>query len=62
MTMTADFRFLRFAAVAAMIAATSAFAAESTCFGTTSNGRLEGGVKLPLSGPNFSTYSQLGGA
>lgn len=30
---------------------------ESTCFGTTKNGRLENGVKLPRSGPNFVSYS-----
>lgn len=34
-------------------------AVESTCYGTTSNGRLEGGVKLPNSGSNFVTYSYL---
>lgn len=28
----------------------------STCFGTTANGHLEGGVKLPASGPNFISY------
>lgn len=32
-------------------------AAESTCFGTTANGRLQGGVQLPASGPNFESYS-----
>jgi len=31
--------------------------AESTCFGTTSNGRLEGACKLPMSGDNFGSYS-----
>lgn len=30
--------------------------AESTCFGTTAQGKLEGGVKLPASGKNFSAY------
>ena len=35
-------------------------AAESTCFGTVANGRLEGGVALPSSGPNFSAYSAMG--
>ncbi len=34
--------------------------ADSTCFGTTSNGRLEGGVVLPLAGENFEVYSVLG--
>lgn len=30
----------------------------SVCFGTTSNGRLENGVKLPARGTNFVGYSQ----
>jgi penicillin-insensitive murein endopeptidase len=30
---------------------------ESTCYGTTSNGWLEGGVKLPAQGNNFVGYS-----
>jgi penicillin-insensitive murein endopeptidase len=34
-------------------------AAESTCHGTTANGRLENGVQLPRSGPNFVTYSDV---
>ncbi len=33
--------------------------AASTCFGSVSNGRLEAGVQLPISGNNFSTYSVL---
>lgn len=32
-------------------------AAESTCYGTPSNGYLENGVKLPSSGKNFVSYS-----
>ncbi len=32
----------------------------STCFGTTSDGRLERGWKLPASGGNFSAYSTAG--
>jgi len=32
----------------------------STCYGTTSKGRLENGVKLPESGKNFVVYSSLG--
>ncbi|MBK9571736.1 MAG: penicillin-insensitive murein endopeptidase [Rhodoferax sp.] len=39
-----------------------ATAAESRCYGTVSNGRIEGSVKLPSSGPNFTTYSSLGAA
>jgi penicillin-insensitive murein endopeptidase len=37
-----------------------AAAAESQCFGTVNKGRLEGSVKLPTSGKNFATYSELG--
>ncbi|MCI5208863.1 MAG: replication initiation protein [Candidatus Electrothrix sp. ATG2] len=37
----------------------SASATESVCYGTTSNGRLEGGVKLPSKGRNFVSYSKL---
>lgn len=33
------------------------FATESICHGTTSNGRLENGVKLPHSGTNYTSYS-----
>ncbi len=32
-------------------------AAESQCFGTVANGRIEHSVALPTSGPNFSPYS-----
>ncbi len=32
----------------------------SVCFGTPSNGRLEGGVRIPESGSNFQPYSSLG--
>jgi penicillin-insensitive murein endopeptidase len=31
--------------------------AQSQCFGTVSHGRLEGGVRLPIEGPNFAPYS-----
>ncbi len=33
---------------------------KSRCFGTTGNGRMEGGVSLPLSGSNFRAYSVAG--
>lgn len=46
----------------AILICSVAYAAESTCFGTTSNGGLEAGVKLPTSGTNFSTYSTGGSA
>jgi len=47
--------------VAIVAAALSAqvFAADSQCFGTVSKGHIEGSVKLPASGPNFSAYSTL---
>jgi penicillin-insensitive murein endopeptidase len=32
----------------------------STCYGTTSNGRLVNGVSLPLNGDNFRSYSSIG--
>lgn len=32
---------------------------ESQCYGTTANGRLKNGVKLPLSGKNFVSYSYI---
>lgn len=38
---------------------TNVDAAESVCFGTVSNGRLERGVKLPSAGKNFTSYSTL---
>jgi len=34
-------------------------ATESQCFGTVSNGRVKGSVKLPTSGANFTAYSTL---
>lgn len=36
----------------------AAVAEESTCYGTTSNGRLEHSVKLPSQGPNYVSYSK----
>lgn len=36
-----------------------ASAEESVCFGTTSSGRLQNGVKLPTSGKNFEAYSTI---
>ena len=37
-------------------------ATESQCFGTVGNGRIEGSVKLPANGSNFSVYSAAGAA
>jgi len=34
---------------------------ESTCYGSTSNGKLENGVKLPGEGPNYVSYSAMAG-
>lgn len=34
----------------------------SQCFGTVSRGRIEGSVRLPISGPNFHSYSRLAAA
>lgn len=36
-----------------------ALAKKSTCFGTTSNGKLVNGVQLPKSGENFTGYSTI---
>ncbi len=47
---------------AAALHSTQPFAAESQCFGTVSKGRIEGSVKLPLSGANFTAYSNLAAA
>jgi len=38
---------------------TVAFSEQSVCFGTTSEGRLEGGVQLPSAGPNFVSYGSI---
>src|SRR5262245_56167063 len=50
---------LRIFTIAVILAPMLAVAAESQCYGTVSNGRIEGSVKLPLSGANFSAYSTL---
>lgn len=42
----------------ALLAAQPAHAG-STCYGTTSDGRIEGAVKLPASGENFEAYSSV---
>ncbi|MEO6277523.1 penicillin-insensitive murein endopeptidase [Roseateles sp.] len=51
---------LGIAALALVAMTTSALAATSQCFGTTSSGRIEASVALPANGPNFSPYSGLG--
>lgn len=49
------------AAIALIVSATATtqVAAESICYGTPSRGRIEGSVKLPATGDNFSAYSDL---
>lgn len=39
---------------------TTAIAGESVCYGKVSNGRIDGAIKLPSSGPNFTAYSDAG--
>lgn len=53
-------RLSQFVLILTLLGATAAAKDSSTCFGTTSDGRLENGWKLPASGPNFSAYSALG--
>jgi len=43
-----------------LLASCGAHGTESQCFGTVNNGRIEGSVALPTSGPNFSAYSSIG--
>ncbi len=42
-----------------LLYSSNALSRESICFGTTSNGRLDNGVKLPSSGSNFVSYSSV---
>ena len=44
----------------AFVVSASSTTADSVCYGTSGNGRLEGGVQIPTSGPNFAPYSSLG--
>ncbi len=46
----------------AALAAVTAYAADSQCYGTVSRGRLTSGVQLPGDGANFAAYSALGTA
>jgi penicillin-insensitive murein endopeptidase len=47
----------KYIVVLCLIYSSSAFSAESVCYGTTSNGKLEGGVQLPSEGKNYVSYS-----
>jgi penicillin-insensitive murein endopeptidase len=42
-----------------LITPLSAYAQNSTCYGTTSNGHLDSGVQLPSEGTNFVAYSTV---
>jgi len=48
----------RYLLISALFLCPVAMAEESTCYGTTSNGKLEGGVKLPSAGNNYVSYSK----
>jgi penicillin-insensitive murein DD-endopeptidase len=48
------------ATIALIVVSPSSAYSASQCFGTVSNGRINASVKLPINGPNFSAYSQLG--
>lgn len=48
--------------VALFVCSRPVVAADSQCYGTVSNGRVENSVKLPASGSNFTAYSSLGAA
>jgi len=60
--MSVTYHYLLFMIIAMLPAGASADDGESTCFGTTANGRLENGVELPISGENFESYSVLAGS
>src|SRR5512144_562766 len=51
---------LRVLAALALSAAVHAEPIRSTCYGTAEKGRLENGIALPSSGPNFEAYSSIG--
>lgn len=52
-------RIQRWAVVCLLVLCGPLQAAESTCYGTVSNGRVENAVALPSEGANFSPYSSL---
>lgn len=52
----------RLAVFPLLLLAQLSIASESQCYGTVSNGRIEDSVKLPTSGPNFTSYSGLAAA
>ncbi|VAW33866.1 conserved hypothetical protein [hydrothermal vent metagenome] len=48
----------KYFSILSLLLNSSAIADESVCYGTTSKGRLEGGVQLPSEGNNFVSYSK----
>lgn len=46
-------------AFAVLLSSPALAAAESVCYGTTANGRLENGVPLPAAGANFVSYGSI---
>jgi penicillin-insensitive murein DD-endopeptidase len=54
-------RLCSFAVLSFLLASTPLFA-ESICYGTSSNGKIDNAVQLPSSGANFSAYSDMGTA
>ncbi|WP_241238934.1 hypothetical protein [Colwellia sp. Arc7-635] len=52
-------KILTFSILITCLYSNAILAEESTCYGTTSNGRLEKGVELPSSGDNFVAYSNV---
>ena len=50
----------RYRLVWVVLIITFGYSQESICYGTTSNGALKYGIKLPSSGDNYTSYSSLG--
>ncbi|HEY9050073.1 MAG TPA: penicillin-insensitive murein endopeptidase [Gammaproteobacteria bacterium] len=52
---------MRFLYITLLVFSTNTYSESdtSTCFGTTSNGRLVNGYQLPTSGPNYESYSMI---
>jgi len=48
----------KYLGILSLLLCSTAFAGESICYGTTSNGSLEGGVKLSSKGNNYVSYSK----
>ena len=48
----------KYLGIVGLLLSSTVLADESICYGTTSNGRLDGGVKLPSEGNNYVSYSK----